>query len=77
MSGGAGSADAKTSMNQVAELRRSGLNPRRRGHREWIWFALALLPLVVVSLVAIPSVARRRSALRLAGPPVGSSAAGE
>ena len=51
--GGGGSADAQTSMNQIAELRRRGLNPKRRGRREWMWFALALLPLVVVSVVAI------------------------
>ena len=53
MSGGGGSADAQTSMNQIAELRRNGLNPKRWGRREWLWFALALVPLVVVSLVAI------------------------
>jgi hypothetical protein len=49
MPGGGGSADAQTSLNQAAELR--GRSPRRWGLKEWIWFGLALLPLVVVAVV--------------------------
>jgi hypothetical protein len=48
--GGGGSADAHTSLNQARQL--GGRGPRRWGPREWVWFGLALLPLVVVAIVA-------------------------
>ena len=50
MSGGGGSADGQTSLNQAAEL--GGRSPRRWGKREWVYLGLALLPLVVVAVVA-------------------------
>jgi hypothetical protein len=49
--GGGGSGDAQTSMNQAAELR--GVSTRRWEGREWVWLVLALVPIVVVAIVAI------------------------
>ena len=49
--GGGGSADAQTSLNQAAEL--GNTPPRRWGPRQWVWFGLALLPLIVLALVAL------------------------
>jgi hypothetical protein len=38
-------------MNQAAELR--GVKVRRWGRREWLWFLLALLPLLVLVILGL------------------------
>jgi hypothetical protein len=46
-----GSADSETSLNRAIELR--GGSPGRWGRAHWIGLGLALLPLVVLALVAL------------------------